>query len=173
MRPPILAPICLILGALLGLTGSFMTAASVRGLLWGLDGAALVTAGALLVIHNFRQGQDRIAAGFLVFTVGQGLVLSGSAMSLEASAPLFAAGASLWAVSLVLVSTPPVFPAVVRISGFIAALLFAATSLQIFGGKALTALSQPLPFFAYPFLVFTLLGWAWACLRAASAEGTG
>ena len=169
MRPPVLAPICLILGALLGLTGSFIPSASLRGLAWGLDGAALVTAGALLVIHHFRQGNDGVAAGFLVFTVGQGLVLSGSAMSLEASAPLFAAGASLWAVSLVMVSAPRIFPAAVRISGFIAALLFAAMSLQIFAGKALTPLSQPLPFFAYPFLVVTLLGWAWACLRAAAA----
>jgi hypothetical protein len=29
---------------------------------------------------------------------------------------------------------------------------------------ALTPLSQPLPFFAYPFLAATLCGWAWAIL---------
>lgn len=32
-------------------------------------------------------------------------------------------------------------------------------------GAALTPLSRPLPFFAYPFLVATLVGWAWEPYR--------
>src|SRR4030095_1563038 len=159
MRPPILAPICLVVGALLGLAGTFIPSPSLRGLAWGLDGVALVTAGAVLLVYHFRQGHDVVAAGFVVFTVGQGLVLSGAAMSLEASAPSVAAGPALWAVSLGLVSAPRVFPTAVRILGLIAAVLFAAMSLQVFAGKALTPLSEPLPFFAYPFLVFTMFGW--------------
>ena len=166
MRPPILAPVCLVVGALLGLAGSFMPSRSMRALAWGVDGAALVTAGAVLFVYHLRQGHDMVASGFLVFTVGQTLILSGAAMSLEASAPSFAAGAALWAVSLALVSTPRVLPSIVRALGFIAAVLFAATSLQILGGRSLTPLSEPIPFFAYPFLVFTLFGWAWACLRS-------
>jgi len=90
-------------------------------------------------------------------------------MSLEASAPLFASGAALWAVSLVLVGAPSVFATPVRVLGVIAAVLFAVTSLQVFAGQPLTALSKPLPFFAYPFLVLTLFGWAWACLREPSS----
>jgi hypothetical protein len=31
----------------------------------------------------------------------------------------------------------------------------------MFSGRPLTPLSQPLPFFAYPFLAATLVGWAW------------
>ena len=164
-HPPVLAPICLVLGALLGLAGTFVSSPSLRGLAWGADGVALVIAGALLIVHHFRQGHDIVAAGFVVFAVGQTLVLSGEAMSLEASAPSFAAGAALWAASLVLVSTPRVFPLPVRLLGLIAGALFAATSLQVFAGRALTPLSKPLPFFAYPFLVFTMFGWAWSCLR--------
>ncbi len=34
-------------------------------------------------------------------------------------------------------------------------------AVQMFMGHALTPLSKPLPFFAYPFLVATLCGWAW------------
>ena len=34
-----------------------------------------------------------------------------------------------------------------------------------FLGEALTPLSQPLPFFAYPFLAATRCGWAWAHYR--------
>jgi hypothetical protein len=136
-----------------------------RALAWGIDGIALVTAGAILLVYYFRQGHDTVAAGFVVFTVGQSLILSGAAMSLEASAPSFAAGAGLWATALALVSAPRVFPTIVRAFGVIAAALFAATSLQMLAGKPLTPLSEPIPFFAYPFLVVTLFGWAWACFR--------
>jgi hypothetical protein len=34
-------------------------------------------------------------------------------------------------------------------------------ALELFIGRTLTPLSQPLPFFAYPFLAATLVGWAW------------
>ena len=81
----------LIIGSALGMAGTFAPSASVRGLLWGLDGVALVVAAALLSIHYLRKGNDVIAAGFLVFTVGQALVLSTAAMDLEASGPTFGA----------------------------------------------------------------------------------
>ncbi len=162
-RPSVLAPICLVVGALLGLVGSFAPSPGLRGLAWGVDGIALVVAAALLAVHFLRQGRDRMASGFLVFIAGQALVLSGSAMSLEASAPSFAAGAGLWAAALVLISAPEVMPRSVRVLGCIAALLLGATAIQVFIGRNLTPLSEPLPFFAYPALVLTLLGWAWWC----------
>jgi hypothetical protein len=87
-------------------------------------------------------------------------------MSLEASGPSFAAGAALWDAALVLISAPNVMPMVVRVLGFVAALLFAVTALSAFAGRGLTPLSEPLPFFAYPFLVLTMCGWAWWCRRA-------
>ena len=52
-------------------------------------------------------------------------------------------------------------PVFVRVTGTIASVLFAVVAVQIFGGTALTPLSNPLPFNAYPFLVLTLFGWAW------------
>lgn len=169
-RPSTVAPVCLVVGALLGLAGSFAPSASLRGLAWGIDGTALVVAAALLVVHCLHRGYQSVAAGFLVFIAGQTLVLSGSAMSLEASSPLFAAGAALWAAALVLISAAKVMPLVVRASGGIAALLFALTALQVFGGRSLTPLSEPLPFLAYPVFVFTLLGWAWWCRRPALSK---
>jgi hypothetical protein len=51
-------------------------------------------------------------------------------------------------------------PLTVRALGSGAALLFAATALQIFAGRSLT-------FFAYPVFVLTLFGWAWWCWRPA------
>src|SRR5688572_23768975 len=157
-----MAAICLVAGAVLGLAGSVVPSASLRGLLWGIDGTALVVATALLTLHYLRRGNDLVAGGFLVFAIGEGVILSGAAMNpITGSIPSFAAGASLWAAALALVSAPRVFPMIVRVLGLIASLLFLITALQVFSGAALTPLAKPLPFVAYPFFVLTLLGWAW------------
>jgi hypothetical protein len=134
----------------------------------GLDGTALIVATALLTIHHHRRGHDVVAAGFLVFVVGETLVLAGAAMDLVASRPVFGAGVGLWAASLTLVSAPKVMPYWVRIVAAVAALLFAVVAVQVFMGRALTPVSQPLPFFAYPFLAATLFGWAWVHYRNAA-----
>jgi hypothetical protein len=57
----------------------------------------------------------------------------------------------------------------VRLLGVAAALLFAATAWRIFAGAQITALSQPLPFFAYPVLVATFVGWIVVILRNGAA----
>ena len=167
-RSRLLAPGGLVIGAILGMAGTFAPSASPRGLLWGLDGIALIVATALLAIHHLRRGNDVVAAGFLVFVVGQTLILASAAMDLLTSGPLFAGGVGLWAASLTLVSAPNVMPTWVRVVAVIAALLFAVVAVQLFVGRGLTPLSQPLPFFAYPFLVATLFGWAWVHYRDAA-----
>ena len=48
----------LVIGSALGMAGTFVPSAHVRGLLWGLDGIALVVATALLAIHYFRKSSD-------------------------------------------------------------------------------------------------------------------
>lgn len=159
------AAAALVIGAMLGMAGSFAPTAELRGLAWGADGIALVVGSALLIVHHLRQGQDQLAAGFLVFLVGQTLVVSGSALELTASVAPFGAGAGLWAAGLALISASPVMPLLVRVTGTIAAILFAVTAAQVFGGGGLTPLSKPLPFGAYPFLAITLVGWAWAHVR--------
>ncbi len=156
----------LVIGALLGMAGSFVPSSELRGLLWATDGIALVVASALLAVYYLRRGDEQLAAGFLVFLVGETLMVSGSAVELGAVAPLFAAGAGLWSASLALVSASAVMPRPVRATGAIAAILLAVTAARIFGGAGLTPLSEPLPFYAYPFLAITLLGWAWAHTRS-------
>ena len=168
-RLRLIAAIGLVIGALLGMAGTFAPSASLRGLAWGLDGIALIMATALLTVHHLRRGNEAQAAGYLVFLVGEGLIVSGAAMDLVASAPSFAAGTGLWATSLALVSAAGTMPAVVRGVGFVGSLLFAVVAVQMFLGRALTPLSEPLPFFAYPFLAATLFGWAWVHYRHAAA----
>ena len=70
-RLRLIAPVGLVIGAVLGLAGTFAPSASWRGLAWGVDGTALVVAAALLSIHHVRRGNDLAAAGFLVFMVGR------------------------------------------------------------------------------------------------------
>jgi hypothetical protein len=164
-RLRLVASVGLTVGAVFGIAGTFAPSAALRGLAWGLDGTAIVMASALLTVHHVRRGNELAAAGFLVLAIGEGLILSGAAMDLVASAPIFAAGVALWAASLALVSTSNVMPAWIRGVGFIAALLFTVVAALMFSGQALTPLSSPLPFFAYPFFAATLVGWAWAHYR--------
>ena len=161
----------LVVGALLGMAGSFAPSAELRGLAWGADGIALIVGSALLAVYHLRRGHELLAAGFLIFLAGETLIVSGSAMELAASAPSFAAGAGLWSAALALISASRVLPVFVRGTGAIAAILFAITAAKMFGGGNLTPLSTPLPFNAYPFLAVTLVGWAWAHVRSKSVSG--
>jgi hypothetical protein len=168
LRLRVVASTGLIIGAVLGMAGTFAPSASLRGLAWGIDGTALIVSAALLTVHHLRRGNDLAAAGFLVFAVGETLLVSGAAATLEASIPSFGAGVALWAAALILVSSSGTMPLLVRAGGLLGGSLFTLTALQIFSGVALTPLSQPLPFVAYPFLAATLFGWAWVHYRDAS-----
>jgi len=165
----IVAAICLVVGGVLGMVGSFASPA-MRGIAWGLDGTALIIGTALLAVHYIKRENELVAAGFLVYVAGQTLVDAGSAMGLAASSPTFGAGAGLWAAALAMISASAAIPVFVRLTAGIAAVLFAITALQIYGGSAITPLSKPLPFAAYPVLVITLFGLAWFHFRSASGK---
>ena len=62
----------------------FAPSAALRGLAWGIDGAALVMAGGILTVVFYRTGQDLVATGFLVFAIGKKAPFcSGAAMDLN------------------------------------------------------------------------------------------
>jgi hypothetical protein len=48
----------------------------------------------------------------------------------------------------------------------IGSVLFAVTSARIFWGGQIFPTSRPLPFYAYPFLVLTFVGWIIKLLKA-------
>jgi hypothetical protein len=160
-----IAALGLLIGAGLGLAGTLVTSPQVQASLWAIDSVALVVATSLLALKYFRAGADLVAAGFLVFAIGEGVLLSGTAAGPRASVPAFAAGTALWAAALALISARPLLGTWLRILGGAAACLFAITAGRIYAGEVLLPTSSPLPFFAYPFLVATLLGWAWKLLR--------
>jgi hypothetical protein len=76
-----------------------------------------------------------------------------------ASVPSFAAGAALWTTALLLISIPGEFATPVRLLGLASAILLAITTARIFWGEQLLPTSAPLPFYGYPFLVMTFVGW--------------
>ena len=155
----------LLVGAGFGLAGPLVKSPHLQASLWAIDSVGLVIASSLLALKYVRAGEDVVAGGFLVFAIGEGVLLSGTAAGPSGSVPAFAAGTALWAAALALVSAPRLMPTWLRTLGAIAACLFALTSACIYAGEELLPTSAPLPFFAYPLLVATLLGWAWTLMK--------
>jgi hypothetical protein len=159
------AAVGLLVGAAFGLAGTFVSSPYLQASLWAIDSVGLVIATTLLALKYFRAGADIVAGGCLVFAIGEGVLLSGTAAGPSASVPAFAAGTALWAAALALISAPRQLPRWLRLLGGVAACLFAVTAARIYAGEALLPTASPLPFFAYPFLVATLLGLAWTLVR--------
>lgn len=155
------------IGGVLGMLGTMVTAQNARAVCWAVDGTSLVVATSILALLYFRKGCDSVAAGFLVYAIGEAVMLGGTASSLEASIPSFAAGAALWSAGLLLTGAPNVFVIWTRIAALISAILFAITSAKIFWGHPITPIARPLPYSAYPFLVLTFIGWIYTLLKKA------
>ena len=76
----VIAAVGLALGGALGMAGAMVTQQNVQAILWAIDGAGLVMATPLLAIKYFRTGNDVVAGGFLVFAIGESIImLSGPA----------------------------------------------------------------------------------------------
>lgn len=145
--------------------GTMVAERNLQAAFWAVDGVGLVVATALLAMRFFRTGNDVVAAGFLVFTIGESVMLAGTAESLAGSVPSFAAGSALWSAALLLTSVPKEFASWIRLVGTVGAILFAITAARIFWGEQVLPTTSPLPFFAYPFLVLTFAGWIWTLLK--------
>jgi hypothetical protein len=167
MKNPVnvVAVVGLALGGVFGMIGTVVTQRNLQAASWSVDGVALVVAAALLALTFFRKGNDVVAAGFMVFAIGEGIMLVGTATTLAESVPSFAAGTALWSAALLLTSIPQEFAVWTRLAGIIGAILFALTSARIFWGEQVLPTSTPLPFFAYPFLVLTFVGWIFKLLK--------
>src|SRR5215216_5840282 len=120
----VIAAVGLALGGTLGLVGAMVPQQNLQAMLWAIDSAGLVMAAALLAVKYLRAGNDVVAGGFLVFAIGEGVLLSGTAAGPAGSVPAFAAGTALWATALLLISIPKLFAAPIRILGIVSAIAF-------------------------------------------------
>jgi hypothetical protein len=160
-RMDIIIEIGLVAGAVLGMLGTFVASPNIRALAWTIDGAGLIVATCLLALRFFRHGEDCVAAGFLVYALGEAVMSVGNAAGPQGSIPSFQAGSALWAAGLLLTAVPKVFAKGTRLASLVAAVLFAVVSVRIALGEQILPTSRPLPYFAYPFLVLTFAGWFW------------
>jgi hypothetical protein len=83
----VVAIIGLALGSVFGLAGAAVTQPNLRAFLWAIDSAGLVMATALLALKYFLSRNDIVAGGFLVFAIGEGVLLSGTAAGPAGSIP--------------------------------------------------------------------------------------
>ena len=150
----------LILGATLGIGGTLASTEATRQLLWLFDGLGVVIATTLLAVRFLRSGDDVGAAGFIVFALGEALLIAGTPAGLEASVPSFGGGVALWSAGLLMINAPATLATWIRLVGFAAALLFGVVAVRIFLGERLLPTTQPLPVFAYPFVVLNFVGWS-------------
>jgi hypothetical protein len=168
-RSDIIAIAGLILGTTLGVGGTLVSNDSVRQIFWTIDGVGVVVATSLLAVRFFRGGDDVAAAGFLVFALGESLLVSGTAAGLDASVPSFGGGVALWSAGLILISLSNSLATWIRVVHIASAVLFAVVSFRIASGAHLGPTSSPLPFFAYPFVVLGFIGWILTIMKSRSA----
>lgn len=165
----ILAAVGLAPGGVFGMAGTIAAQRNLQAALWAIDGVALVMAASLLAVKFAKMEREIVAAGFLLFAIGEGVMLSGTVASATESVPSFGAGTALWATALLLVSALREFPLWVRSVGIASAILFAITAARIFWGEQLLPTASPLPSLGYPFLVLTFVGWIWVLLSERTA----
>jgi hypothetical protein len=159
-RNDIIGIVGLTLGATLGVGGTLVPSDSLRQIFWIIDGVGVVVATALLSVRFFRSGDDLAAAGFIVFALGESLLIAGTAAGLDGSVPSYGGGVALWSAGLLMISSSNSLATWVRGVHVVAALLFAIVALRIAAGEHLLPTSSPLPFAAYPFVVLSFIGWA-------------
>ena len=92
MKKEIIAAMGLIIGAVLGIAGSFAPSANLRGIAWGIDGTTIIVGCAIMTVRFLRSGDDMLAAGFIVYAIGEGLVQLVCAMAPDSSSPFFCRG---------------------------------------------------------------------------------
>ena len=112
-----IAAVGLLVGAGFGLAGTLVTSPNLQASLWAIDSVALVIATSLLTLKYFRAESELVSAGFLVFAIGEGVLLSGTAAGPRGSVPAFAAGIALWTAALALISAPARLPGWLRLLG--------------------------------------------------------
>ena len=142
----VIAAVGLALGGLFGMLGTVVAARNLQSAFWAIDGVGVVVATALLAIKLFRKGNDVVAAGFLVFTIGESVMLAGTATTLAASVPSFAAGTALWSAGLLLTSVPREFASWVRGAGLIGSFFSRLRRQEYFGEHRFCQLPLHCPF---------------------------
>lgn len=161
----VVAALGLGLGAVFGVATMLVARENFRDIFSAIQSICLIVATAILAVRYYRKGCDSVAAGFLLYAIGETVTFSGATSGVSASVTSLGVCTALWAASLLLISLPAEFPFLVRLTGIMSSILFFITALGIFWGEHLPSFMSPFPFFAYPLLILTFFGWIWSLLN--------
>jgi hypothetical protein len=95
-KPNNLASLGLALGAIFGTSGSIFTEPVLQIVQYQISSIGLTVACVLLTMKFLREGKDFIAAGFLVFAIGEAVMTSGAASGPVGGQASFGAGMALY-----------------------------------------------------------------------------
>ncbi|MCB0706557.1 MAG: hypothetical protein KDC34_14685 [Saprospiraceae bacterium] len=147
----------LAIGAILGMGGSMVKDPNMQTLLYEISSLGLVVATVLCFGKYYREQAELVAAGFLIFAMGE------TAMSVGTQ-EAFGAGMALYVPALLLISYPNKFPLLVRITGGLASIPFAIAAFKIMMGEDVPSTSL-FPSIGYGLFTVTIIGWIWTILR--------
>ncbi|MBI4417905.1 MAG: hypothetical protein HY563_03945 [Ignavibacteriales bacterium] len=153
----------LAIGALFGVAGSFVTGTT-QGILWEISSLGLIIGAILLAGRSGRNGEDEVAAGFVLLAIAEAVMSGGTAAGLSGSQAAFAAGTALYVPALLFIGGPKSYPVWVRLAGILAAIPFAITAFRIYAGGEVLPGSE-LPSAGYGLLTIAMIGWILRSLK--------
>lgn len=159
-----IASIGLVIGLVFGITGGMLKDPHWQGISYEISSLGLIYASAMLCILYFRKGADLVAAGWLLFAIGEAAMSTGTAGGQPYSQPMFASGMGIYIPALIMISIPSEYPIWARIAGIISAILFAISAGMIFSGNEVLS-THPLPTSGYSVMTIAMIGYIWRLLK--------
>lgn len=152
----------LAIGAIFGMSGSIFSEPEVlQTCLYEISSLGLTAATAFLAIKYYRQQNDYVGTGFLLFAIAEAIMTVGTPLGQIGGQPAFGAGMAMYVPGLLFISIPKVFPLIPRLTGIAACIPFGIAGSRIFMGEQVLSTSA-LPGAAYGLLTLTIIGWIWS-----------
>lgn len=153
------------LGVVFGISGSSVKDPVTQALFYEISSLGLIVATVLMTLKFNRSGKELLAAGFLVFALGEVAMNVGVApMASEISMGSFGAGMALYVPAFLLICLPKGMPVYVRISGALCTIPFAIAGTKIFLGHEVPSTSL-YPSIGYALLSLTFIGIIYALIK--------
>jgi len=154
----LLAIIGLAIGAVFGLSGSFVSDPIIKVVLYEISSIGLIVALTILAIRFLKEDHIFLATGFLLFSIGEAVMSGGTAAGELGGQPAFGGGMALYVPALLLISISKKFPAWGRMLGLAACIPFGLVASKIFLGEVVLS-SSALAGVGYGLLTLTIISW--------------
>ena len=146
------------LGVVFGIAGSSVKDLVLQSLLYEISSLGIIVAAVLIAGKLFRKGEDLVAAGFMVFCLGEIVMNVGAAPAAsEVAMGSFGAGMAIYVPAFLMICLPKFFPLLVRLTGIVCTVPFAIAAGKIFLGQDVPSTTL-FPSAGYAFLSLTLIG---------------